>query len=122
MQNQVIGFTRKEMTGLVVSMIFLLTLCLGIPQAFAAAHPEGHQHSAVDRPLWLDKLENQVNYEEMMEGREGNQDRLNKTYKNLMDRLKGKLMEHASPASSGGVFHNSWAAHQLQQGFLLGAL
>ena len=120
MQNQVIGFTRKEMTGFVVSMIFLLTLCLGIPQAFAAGHPEGHQNSAVDRPLWLDKLENQVNYEEMMEGREGNQDRLNKTYKNLMDRLKGKLMEHATPASSGGVFHNSWAGHQLQQGYLLG--
>ena len=120
MQNHVIGFTRKEMTGLVVSMIFLLTLCLGIPQAFAAAHPEGHQNSAVDRPLWLDKLENQVNYEEMMEGREGNQERLNKTWTGLMDRLKGKLMEHATPASSGGVFHNSWAGHQLQQGYLLG--
>ena len=89
MQNHGNGFTRKEMTGLVVSMVFLLTLCLGIPQAFAAAHPKGHQHSAVDRPLWLDKLENQINYEEMMEGREGLQDRLNKTYKNLMDRLNG---------------------------------
>ncbi|MDH5764189.1 MAG: hypothetical protein OEZ51_14550, partial [Nitrospinota bacterium] len=97
-----------------------LTCVLGLGTAFAASTHQDHQGSPVERPLWLDKLENQINYEEMMEGKEGNQERLNKTYSNLMDRLKGKLMEHATPASSGGVFHNSWAAHQLQQGFLLG--
>jgi len=120
MQNYGNGFTRKEMTGLVVNMVFLLILCLGISQAFAAAHPKGHQPSAVDRPLWLDKLENQINYEEMVEGKQGDQERLNKTFKSLMDRLKGKLMEHVTPASAGGWFYNSWAAHQLQQGYLLG--
>ena len=37
-----------------------------------------------------------------------------------MDRLQDKLKEHASPASSGGGFHDSWAAHQLGQSYLLG--
>jgi len=104
--------SRKQIVR--VFVLLAMTVVLSLGTAFASPSHEGHTGSSVvDRPLWLDKLENQVNYEEMMEGKQGNQDRLNKTYKGLMDRLKGKLMEHASPASSGGVFHNSWAAHQL---------
>jgi hypothetical protein len=45
---------------------------------------------------------------------------MDKTYMDLMDRLKGKIKEHASPASSGGGFHDSWAGHQLGQSYLLG--
>jgi hypothetical protein len=37
-----------------------------------------------------------------------------------MDQLKSKLKEHASPASAGGGFHDSWAGHQLGQSYLLG--
>ena len=103
-----------------VLVLMMLTVVLAQGTAFASSNHEGHQPSAVDRPLWLDKLENQINYEEMMEGKQGDQERLNKTFKSLMDRLKGKLMEHVTPASSGGWYHNSWAAHQLQQGYLLG--
>ena len=82
----------------------LLVLGLSALPAFAAApdmaHGSGHKHnSAVERPAWLEKLENQVNYEEMMEGKSGDQEQLDKTFKNLMDRLQGKLKEHASPAS-----------------------
>ena len=110
--------SRKRISQ--VFAVMALTVVLGFGTAFASSSHEGHHGSPVDRPLWLDKLENQINYEEMMEGKQGDQERLNKTYTSLMDRLKGKLMEHAAPASSGGVFHSSWAAHQLQQGFLLG--
>ncbi len=103
-----------------VLAVMMLTFILGLGTAFASSVHEGHQGSSVDRPLWLDKLENQINYEEMMEGKQGDQERLNKTFSSLMDRLKGKLMEHVTPASSGGGYHNSWAAHQLQMGYLLG--
>ncbi len=75
---------------------------------------------AVDQPAWLKKLEEQVNTEEMMSGMENRQERMNNTFMRMMDRLKGKLKEHAAPASSGGGFHDSWAAHQLGQSYLLG--
>ena len=103
-----------------VLVLLAMTVVLSLGTAFASSSHEGHHGSPVDRPLWLDKLENQINYEEMMEGKQGDQKRLDKTFNSLMDRLKGKLMEHATPASTGGGFHNSWAAHQLQQGYLLG--
>jgi hypothetical protein len=80
----------------------------------------GHENHAVDRPAWLDKLENQLNHEDVMSGLEGNQEKLDKTFMSLMDRLQDKLKEHAAPASSGGGFHDSWSAHQLQQSYLLG--
>ena len=111
--------SRNHIVRMCVLMVLTFVLALGT--AFASSSHEGHHDgSPVDRPAWLDKLENQVNYEEMMEGKQGDQERLDKTFKSLMDRLKGKLMEHATPASTGGGFHNSWAAHQLQQGYLLG--
>ncbi|QPJ62594.1 MAG: hypothetical protein G3M70_12215 [Candidatus Nitronauta litoralis] len=104
-------------------LVVMLALALIFPVATVWGNPhQGHGkgQGSVDRPIWLEKLENQVQYEEMMEGRVGDQKRLDKTFMSLMDRLKGKLKEHASPASSGGGFHDSWAAHQLQNGYLLG--
>ncbi|KMP10408.1 hypothetical protein UZ36_07705, partial [Candidatus Nitromaritima sp. SCGC AAA799-C22] len=100
-------------------MILILILGLSLSPAFAASSPEDNQKGH-DRPSWLDKLENQVNYEEVMSGMDGRQDRLNNTFMKLMDRLQNKIKEHASPASSGGGFHDSWSAHQLGQSYLLG--
>ena len=109
---------RTCLTGLLVLGLSALPAHAAAPDK---AHGSGHQHnSAVERPAWLEKLENQVNYEEMMEGKAGDQQKLDKTFKNLMDRLQGKLKEHAAPASAGGGFHDSWAAHQIQNGYLLG--
>jgi len=87
-----------------------------------AAVPEadGQKVSSHERPAWLEKLERQIDFEEMMEGKEGLQDQLDGTMKKLMDSLKSEVMEHATPASQGGQFHESWAAHQLGQGYLLG--
>ncbi|CCQ91340.1 conserved exported hypothetical protein, putative Multicopper oxidase [Nitrospina gracilis 3/211] len=99
-------------------VVLLAALSLGITPALANPKHEGHD--GADRPDWLKKLEEQVDYEEMMEGLGGNQQKLDKTFRTLMDNLKGKLLEHAVPASSSGMFHESWAAHQLQQGYLLG--
>ncbi|MDH5458690.1 MAG: hypothetical protein OEY26_08255, partial [Nitrospinota bacterium] len=60
-----------------VFVLLAMTVVLSLGTAFASSSHEDHNgSSAVDRPLWLDKLENQVNYEEMMEGKQGNQDRL----------------------------------------------
>ncbi len=105
---------------LLLVMLCALVLFAAPALAGTGADHSGHKSSAVDRPEWLNKLENQVNYEEMMSGMEGRQDELNKTFMKLMDRLQGKIREHASPASSGGGFHDSWAAHQLGQSYLLG--
>ena len=82
-------------------IVTLLIIGLGIAPAFAASNAHEHM-SGADRPVWLEKLEKQIDYEEMMEGKNGLQERLNVTYRSLMDRLKGKLKEHASPASAGG--------------------
>ena len=102
----------------------IMTLGLCIP---AGAVSTDHSHGghnlgnpAVDKPAWLEKLESQVNHEEIMGGMEGRQDKMDQTFMKVMDQLKSKLKEHASPASSGGGFHDSWAAHQLGQSFLLG--
>ena len=102
-----------------IMMILTFALGLGLNPAFAASGPDEHRQGH-DRPVWLDKLENQVNYEEVMSGMDGRQDRLNNTFMKLMDRLQDKIKEHASPASSGGGFHDSWSAHQLGQSYLLG--
>ncbi|MBT4556731.1 MAG: multicopper oxidase domain-containing protein, partial [Nitrospina sp.] len=80
----------------------------------------GKSNPAVDRPVWLDKLENQLNHEDTMSGLEGSQEKLDKTFMKLMGQLQNKLKEHASPASSGGGFHDSWSAHQLGASYLLG--
>ena len=99
--------------------LILIGLCAG--SAFASPHSEkGHVNAAVDRPAWLDKLENQLNHEDVMSGLEGNQEKLDQTFMTLMGRLQDKIKEHAAPASSGGGFHDSWSAHQLQQSYLLG--
>ncbi|MCH8208673.1 MAG: hypothetical protein IIA62_06445, partial [Nitrospinae bacterium] len=101
-----------------ITLIVAIGLCANI--SFAAPHSDHGSEPGAESPAWLGKLEDQVRYEEMMSGMDGRQDKLDKTLMNLMDRLKGKLMEHASPASSGGQYHGSWAAHQLGQGYLLG--
>ncbi|MEE9259219.1 MAG: hypothetical protein V3U37_06715, partial [Nitrospinaceae bacterium] len=106
---------------LVHILVFLLSLGLCFGTAFAGTgHEGGHKNTGAEKPQWLDKLENQVNYEEVMGGLDGRQDRLNQTYMKLMGQLQDKIMEHADPASSGGGFHGSWAAHQLGQSYLLG--
>ena len=118
--------TRNVLTnttrGLGVRIFMFLILTLGLislSPAFAASGPEDHKKGH-ERPSWLDKLENQVNYEEVMGGMDGRQDRMNNTFIKLMDRLQDKIKEHATPASSGGGFHDSWSAHQLGQSYLLG--
>ncbi|MCH7622462.1 MAG: hypothetical protein IIB46_00065 [Nitrospinae bacterium] len=106
-----------------VRILVVATLILGwagLASAELQKNHAGHKNPAVDRPAWLEKLENQLNHEDMMSGLEGNQERLDKTFMGLMDQLQDKLKEHATPASSGGGFHDSWAAHQLGQSYLLG--
>ena len=98
----------------------VLILGLGLVTNASAVTSDHGVKEAHDRPAWLDKLENQINYEEMMEGMEGRQGRLNNTFMKLMGNLQDKIKEHATPASSGGGFHDSWSAHQLQQSYLLG--
>ena len=104
--------------------VVLVTLGLCVPAgAITTDHSHGSHNavnSAVDKPAWLEKLENQVDHEELMGGMEGRQDKMDQTLMKVMDQLKSKLKEHASPASSGGGFHDSWSAHQLGQSYLLG--
>jgi FtsP/CotA-like multicopper oxidase with cupredoxin domain len=118
MQSQFINPKR----GLGAWMLFVL-LVFGLSGGSAIAgtsHGNGHENPAVDQPAWLDKLENQLDHEDVMSGLEGSQEKLDQKFMYLMDRLQDKLKEHASPASSGGGFHDSWAAHQLGQSYLLG--
>ena len=105
---------------LIIAMALSAPAFAGIVANHGHGQKSGSHHSGVDRPMWLDKLENQVDYEEVMSGLDGNQDQLNKTWMKLMGQLQDKIKEHADPASSGGGFHDSWAAHQLGQSFLLG--
>ena len=104
--------------------VVFLSLGLSVPAgAISTDHSHGGHDSgnaAVDRPNWLKKLDQQLHKEDLMEGLEGDQEKLDKTFMKVMDQLKTKLKEHASPASSGGGFHDSWAAHQLGQSYLLG--
>ncbi len=62
-----------------VLILMMLAFVLAQGSAFASSSHEGHHASSVDRPIWLDKLENQINYEEMIEGKQGDQERLKKT-------------------------------------------
>jgi len=115
---------QKLWHGLVI-LLFLLVVSVPAFAGIVANHGHGSHASdlkqnGVERPAWLDKLENQVDYEEVMSGLDGNQEQLNKTWMKLMGQLQDKIKEHADPASSGGGFHDSWAAHQLGQSFLLG--
>jgi len=118
MQNQIINSKR----GLGAWVLFVLLLVgLSVGSAIAGtSHGNGYKNPAVDRPAWLDKLENQLDHEDMMSGLEGSQKKLDQTFMDLMGQLQDKLKEHAIPASSGGGFHDSWAAHQLGQSYLLG--
>ncbi|HIE82333.1 MAG TPA: hypothetical protein EYQ00_00120, partial [Dehalococcoidia bacterium] len=101
--------------------LVILSLVLSFGLVTSAAATSDHQDKkAHDRPAWLNKLETQIDYEDMMSGMEGRQDRLDQTFMKLMGRLQDKIKEHASPASTGGGFHDSWSAHQLQQSYLLG--
>ena len=104
--------------------VVVLTLGLSVP---AGAISTDHSHdgpstgnSSVDKPAWLEKLEKQLQHEDLMSGLEGSQEKLDNTMTRVMDQLKTKLKEHASPASAGGGFHDSWASHQLGQSYLLG--
>ena len=96
--------------------VVFLTLGLSVPAgAISTDHSHGVHDTgidAVDKPAWLEKLEKQLQHEDLMSGLEGSQEKLDNTMMKVMDQLKSKLKEHASPASAGGGFHDSWAAHQ----------
>ena len=121
--NPILNLARRAGTRLF--LVLALTMVLVSP-AGAISVDHGHDGShgkhnpAVDRPVWLDKLENQLNHEDVMSGLEGSQEKLDKTFMKLMGQLQDKVKEHATPASSGGGFHDSWSAHQLGQSYLLG--
>ena len=104
--------------------VVFLTLGLTVPAgAISTDHSHGSHstgNTAVDKPAWLEKLEKQLQHEDLMSGLEGSQEKLDNTMMKVMDQLKSKLKEHASPASAGGGFHDSWASHQLGQSYLLG--
>ncbi|MDE1045759.1 MAG: multicopper oxidase domain-containing protein, partial [Nitrospinaceae bacterium] len=115
---------KKGWKSLYALAVVFLTLGLSVP---AGAISTDHSHddhdsgnAAVDRPNWLKKLDQQLEHEDVMSGLEGSQKKLDQTFMKVMDQLKSKLKEHASPASSGGGFHDSWAGHQLGQSYLLG--
>ncbi|MDP6711932.1 MAG: hypothetical protein QGG38_04490, partial [Nitrospinaceae bacterium] len=101
-------------------VVLTMVLSFGLVTNAGATTADIDEKIGHERPAWLNKLETQVEYEEMMGGMEGRQDRLNNTFMKLMGRLQDKIQEHASPASSGGGFHDSWSAHQLGQSYLLG--
>ena len=101
----------KGAIGLILAVIIVLISFGGMTVAVAKPHSGGHASSAVDHPKWLDKLENQINYEEMMQGMEGRQDRVDKTFRMLMDNLKRKLREHAALDHSVGIYHDALAAN-----------
>jgi len=109
----------KRWKSLHTLVIVTLALSFGLVTS-AAASSDHKEKKAHDRPAWLEKLETQIDYEEMMSGMEGRQDRVDRTFMKLMDRLPHKITEPATPASTGGGFHDSWSAHQLQQSYLLG--
>ncbi|MEC7641104.1 MAG: hypothetical protein VYC17_03010 [Nitrospinota bacterium] len=102
----------------------LLSLCLSIPVAGAVENKAGSQEAmkvtSADRPAWLDKLEKQIDYEEIMGGLEGRREKLEKTFRNMKKTFFNQTQEHVSPASTGGGFHDSWSAHQMGQSYLLG--
>jgi FtsP/CotA-like multicopper oxidase with cupredoxin domain len=123
MQSQIIN-PKRGLGAWMMFVLLLVGLSVGSAMAEVSQH-SGHgspspKNPAVDRPVWLDKLENQLNHEDVMSGLEGSQEKMDQTFMHLMGRLQDKIQEHASPASSGGGFHDSWAAHQLGQSFLLG--
>ena len=92
--------------GLVVALVSPAA-AISVEHGHDASHVKSSP--AVKAPIWLEKLESQVNHEELMGGMEGRQDQMDQTFMKVMDQLKSKLKEHASPASSGGGFHDSWA-------------
>ena len=119
--NPILNLVRSVGTRLAIVLGLAMVL---VSPAGAISVDHGHDkhgsNSAVERPIWLDKLENQLNQEDVMSGLEGSQEKMDKTFMRLMGQLQDKVKEHASPASSGGGFHDSWSAHQLGQSYLLG--
>ena len=74
-------------------VVLTLALSLGLVTDAGAVTFDHQTKKAHERPAWLDKLETQIDYEEMMGGMEGRQDRLDNTYMKLMGRLQGKIKE-----------------------------
>ena len=97
--------------------LFALAVSLVLFSVPVSANPQEDQ---VQKPAWVDKLEKQIDYEEMMSGLQGRREKVEKNFNSLMLQYKQKLKEHATPASSGGGYHDSWAAHQMGQSYLLG--
>ena len=69
--------------------VVLLTLGLcGPAGAVSTDHSHGGHNignPAVDKPAWLEKLENQLEHEDLMSGMEGSQDKLDNTMMRIMD-------------------------------------
>ena len=122
MRSNLVLNLARSVSARMLSVLVLSTVLVSPAGAISVDH--GHDthgsNSAVERPVWLDKLENQLDHEDVMSGLEGSQEKMDKTFMKLMGQLQDKLTEHASPASSGGGFHDSWSAHQLGQSYLLG--
>ncbi len=101
----------------------VLLLSLGVSGAFAADHShDGKKHlmASADNPEWMKKLQGQVDREDNKSGLNGRSQKLDSTFMKLMGKVRRELKEHATPASSGGMYHDSWSAHQMGQSFLLG--
>ena len=108
----------RNLSARLFSVLMLSVVLISPAGALSTDHSHGKPNlgnPAVDKPAWLEKLENQVDYEELMGGMEGRQKKMDQTFMKVMDQLKSKLKEHTAPASSGGGFHDSWAGHQLGQ-------
>jgi hypothetical protein len=83
--------------------VVLVTLGLCVPAgAVSTDHSHGGHNlgkAGVDKPAWLEKLEDQLEHEDLMSGMDGSQKKLDNTMMKIMDQLKSKLKEHASPVS-----------------------
>ncbi|MBI5187142.1 MAG: hypothetical protein HZA01_15665, partial [Nitrospinae bacterium] len=116
------GNGKRRTAPVFAAFLFLLGLIAGPAGATApqAGGDEGKHGSPGSRPAWLDKMEKQIDYENMMSGRGEESEQMDKTFMRLMKKMKSEVMEHAAPASQGGAYHGSWAEHQLGMGYLLG--
>ena len=98
--NLVLNLARS-VSARMLSVLVLSTVLVSPAGAISVDH--GHDthgsNSAVERPVWLDKLENQLDHEDVMSGLEGSQEKMDKTFMKLTGQLQDKLTEHASPAS-----------------------
>ena len=90
-----------------VFLVALFSLCFSASVVGAA--DEAVKVASADRPAWLDKLEKQIDYEEMMSGLQGRREKVERTFRDLKRQFGDQVKNHATPASAGGLYHDSWA-------------